>query len=300
MVHAERVGERRALAVAMGVLDSCLVELGRPEEATHMAQVLDLYEELGDQLYVAITLGNLGAVSLFESKWAQAADYYMRSAEAGKKAGDLTIAAIAHANLAEVRVNQGRLEEAEALLVPAVRTLESFEYLIAAALATLQLARTRVFLGNYDAGLAMLQAATNTLDDASVLIGSIEARARLVEVSTFAGDAERAAQALAEARELGGTPLATLLDRVEVTLAATAGDPRSTAIRLEQAVARARDDGAKYDLLLLLELADRIGLEADAREREELASELGVVRFVALPERLASADPSGSAISLTT
>ena len=51
---------------------------------------------------------------------------------------------------------------------------------------------------------------------------------------------------------------------------------------------------------LLLELADRMGLEADAREREELARELGVVRFVALPERLASADPSGSAISLTT
>ena len=293
MVNAERVGDRRALAVAMGVLDSCLVELGRPEEATHMAQVLELYEELGDQLYVAITLGNLGGVSFFESKWVQAADYFMRAAEAGTKAGDLAIAAIAHTNLGEVRVNQGRLEEAETLLVSAVRTLESFEYLIAAAQARLQLARTRAFLGDYDTGLAMLQAATSTLDDASVLVGSVEARARLVEVSAFAGDADRAARALAEARELerelGGTPLAALLDRVEVTLTATAGDPTSTAARLEHAVARARDDGAKYDLLLLLELADRMGLEADAREREELASELGVVRFVALPAQLARA-----------
>ncbi len=293
MVDAERVGERRALAVAMGVLDSCLVELGRPEEATHMAEVLGLYEELGDQLYVAITLGNLGGVSFFESNWEQAADYFMRSAEAGKKAGDLAIAAIAHTNLAEVRVNQGRLEEAEALLVPAVRTLESFEYLIAAALATLHLARTRAFLGDHDAGLAMLEAATRTLDDASVLVGSIEARARLVEVSAFVGDSDRAARALAEARELerelGETPLAVLLDRVEVTLTAMSGDGTSAAARLAQAVARARDDGAKYDLLLLLELADRMGLEADAREREELARELGVVRFVALPERLASA-----------
>lgn len=287
IVRAERVGEHRALAVAMGVLDSCLVELGRPEEATHMAQVLDLYEQLGDQLYVAITLGNLGGVSFFESKWEQAADYFMRAAEAATKAGDLATAAIAHTNLAEVRVNQGRLEEAEALLVPAVRALESFEYVIAAALASLHLARTRVFLGDYDAGVAMLQAAAATVDEARVLVGSIEVRARLAEVSAFAGDAQRAAQALAEARELerelGETPLAILLDRVEVTLAAISGDPSNVADLHAQAVVRARNDGAKYDLLLLLVLAERMGLDADEHERDELASELGVVGFVSLP-----------------
>lgn len=287
MVEAERVGEQRALAVAMSVLDSCLVELGRPEEATRMAQVLDLYEQLGDQLYVAITLGNLGGMSFSDWEWDQAADYFVRAAKAANEVGDLATAAIAHTNLGEVRVNQGRLEEAAALLVPAVRTLESFEYLIAAALATLHLARTRVFLGDYEAGLAMLQAAITTVDDAHVLVGSIEARARLAEVSAFAGDADRAARALAEARalerELGETPLTVLLDRVEVTLAAMSGDPAHAAERLERAVARARNDGAKYDLLLLLVLADRMGLEGDERERDELAIELGVVRFAALP-----------------
>src|SRR5258707_300446 len=129
----------------------------------------------------------------------------------------------------EVRVNQGRLEEAESLLVPAVRALESFEYVIAAALASLQLARTRVFLGDYDAGVAMLHAVAATVDDARVLVGSVEVRARLAEVSAFAGDAQRAAAALAEARELerelGETPLAILLHRVEVTLAAISGEP---------------------------------------------------------------------------
>ena len=97
MVEAERSGEQRALAAAMSVLDSCLVELGRPDEATHMAKALELYEELGDQLYVAITLGNLGGVSFFESKWEQAADYYVRAVDASNQAGDLAGAAIAHA-----------------------------------------------------------------------------------------------------------------------------------------------------------------------------------------------------------
>ena len=191
-------------------------------------------------------------------------------------AGDLATAAIADTNLAEVRVNQGRLREAESLLVPAVRTLVSFEYLIAAALASLHLARTRAFLGDYEAGLAMVQSATRTVDDARVLVGSIEARARLAEVSAHAGDVDRAAQALAEARELerelGETPLTILLDRVEVTLAAIVRDDRRLEARLPEALARARVEGAKYELLLLLELAARVGEGGDERERAELAA----------------------------
>jgi tetratricopeptide (TPR) repeat protein len=290
MVDAERVGEHRALAVAMSVLDSCLVELGRPAEATHMDRVLALYEQLGDQLYVAVTLGNLGGVSFFASEWTAAASYFVRAAEAANKAGDLATAAIADTNLAEVRVNQGRLREAESLLVPAVRTLVSFEYLIAAALASLHLARTRAFLGDYEAGLAMAESAARTVDEARVLVGSIEARARLAEVSAHAGEPDRAAQALAEARELerelGETPLTILLDRVEVTLAAIAGDERRLQARLPEALARARAEGAKFELLLLLELAARLGTGGDEGERAELARELGVVHVAALPTSL--------------
>jgi tetratricopeptide (TPR) repeat protein len=288
MLAAELSGERRALAVAMSVLDSCMVEMGMPGAATHMQNALELYEELDDQLYVAITLGNLGGVSFFESKWAEAADYYERAVEAAHNAGDLATAAIAHANLGELRVNQGRVEEAETLLVPAVRTLESFEYLVAAAAAKLHLGRAQAFLGRFEDGITVLRSATGVFDESQVLIGSIEARARVAEVSAVAGDLETGTASLEEARELertlGDTPFTALLDRVEVTLALASGDTPRALTQLEESVPRAREVGAKYDLMLLLALAERLEI-ADAElsnERAELADELGVVDLVAL------------------
>jgi class 3 adenylate cyclase/tetratricopeptide (TPR) repeat protein len=288
MLEAERAGDRRAQAVAMSVLDSCLVEMGVPGAATHLHNALELYEELDDQLYVAVTLGNLGGVSFFQSKWAQAADYYERAVEAANKAGDLGTAAIAHSNLGELRVNQGRVAEAEALLVPAVRTLESFEYLVAAAAGMLSLGRARAFLGRHEDGVAMLRAAAAVFDDAQVLIGSIEARARVAEVSAVAGETELGTASLDEARELeralGDTPLTALLDRVEVTLAVVSGDVPRARAHLEDSLPRARGLSAKYELMLLIALAQRIEI-ADAeltREQEELVAELGVVDLVAL------------------
>jgi len=185
-------------------------------------------------------------------------------------------------------VNQGRVEEAEALLVPAVRTLESFEYLVAAAAGMLHLGRARAFLGRYDDGVAMLRAAGAVFDDAQTLIGSIEARARLAEVSAVAGEIEVGAASLEEARELertlGDTPFTALLDRVEVTLAVVSGDVPRARAHLEDSLPRARGLGAKYDLMLLLALAQRLEI-ADAEltsEQSELVAELGVVDLVAL------------------
>ncbi|HTK17190.1 MAG TPA: hypothetical protein VL769_12405, partial [Acidimicrobiia bacterium] len=288
MLAAEQAGERRAQAVAMSVLDSCLVEMGVPGAATHMQHALEVYEELDDQLYVAITLGNLGGVSFFDSKWTQAADFYERAVDAANKAGDLATAAIAHANLGELRVNQGRVEEAEALLVPAVRTLESFEYLVAAAAAGLHLGRARAFLGNYEEGAETLRAAAGVFDDAQTLIGSIEARARLAEVSAVAGEIDVGVASLEEARELertlGDTPFTALLDRVDVTLAFVAGDVQRAMAQLHDSLPRARSVGAKYDLMLLLALAERLEI-ADTElknEHTELATELGVVDLVPL------------------
>ena len=286
MVVAERSGEHRALAAAMSVLDSCLVELGLTKEATHMKTALELYEELGDQLYVAITLGNLGGVLFFDSKWEQAADYFQRAVDASNKAGDLAGAAIAHVNLGELLVNQGRVEEAEALLTPAVRTLESFEYAVAAAGATLHLGRARAFLGRYDEGAELLRTAAQVLDESQTLVGSIEARARLAEIAVLRGEVDAAAASIEEARALertlGETPFTALLDRVELTLAVASGDSPRAIAALDDALARARNVGAKYDLLLLLALAEHLGFADGAQERDELARELGVVDLVAL------------------
>jgi class 3 adenylate cyclase/tetratricopeptide (TPR) repeat protein len=286
IAEAEPVGELRALAIACGVLDMCLAEMGRFDEATHMGRALELYEILGDQLKVAATLGNLGGVSFFQSEWVQAGDYYARAAVAATKAGDLATAALANGNLGEVLVNQGRLQEAEALLGPAVRTLESFENLTFAGSVGLHLARARAFLGDYDGGATMLRGIAFVSDVAHMLVISVDARARLAEISVHAGALGVAADAIAEARELevplGETPFTAGLDRVEVTLAVTAGDLDRAQALLPDAIARSRRTGSDYDLLLLLTIAEHIGLGDGERECRALREQLGVERLAPL------------------
>jgi hypothetical protein len=69
---------------------------------------------------------------------------------------------------------------------------------------------------------------------------------------------------------------------VELTLAVASGDEPRAVAALDDALARARAVGAKYDLLLLLALAEHLGFTDGAAERDELARELGVVDLVAL------------------
>jgi class 3 adenylate cyclase/tetratricopeptide (TPR) repeat protein len=288
IASAGRLGEDRALAMALTVLDSCLLDLNRGDEATNMPRALEAYERLGDQLYVAITLGNLGAVAHMTSRWLDAADYCMSAMEASTKVGDLGAAAIARATLGEIQVGQGRLDDAVALLVPAVRTLESFGYRLPAASTMLHLGRARVFLGDTDEGFAMLRTATATLDDARVPVYSLEARARTAEAAVFAGDLELATRALVEARAyertIGESQYGSLVDRVEVTLAIKACEDARAVELLVAAEPRARKSSAKYELLCLLALADHLGIGGSEQERGELARELGVARLAALPE----------------
>jgi tetratricopeptide (TPR) repeat protein len=288
IVSAGELGEDRALALALFVLDNCLLDMNRADEATNTPGALEAYQRLGDELYVAITLGNLGFVAHLASRWSEAADYSVSAAEAATKVGDLGGAAIARANLGELRVGQGRLDEAQSLLVPSLRTLESFGYRVPAASAMLHLGRARVFLGDAEDGFTMLRTATELVDDAEIPVFSLEARARTAEAAVFARDLGLATAALAEARDherrIGESQFASLLDRVEVTLALVSGDATRAAELAADAVPRARASGSKYELLCLLTLADPLGATGSEQEQVELARELGVARLAALPE----------------
>ena len=138
VAEAEGAGDARALALSLDVLNACLIRTGHPDQADHMDRVLALYEELGDEVQVAIALSNIAAVAFFASDWDKAAEYVVRSAEAST-AGDIGSAAMSRYNLGEMRVNQGRLEEAVALIAPARRELESFGYRMLTAAAEMQL-----------------------------------------------------------------------------------------------------------------------------------------------------------------
>jgi class 3 adenylate cyclase/tetratricopeptide (TPR) repeat protein len=284
---AEEVGEERALAMSLGVYDTSVVELGHAEQATHMQRVLEIYERLGDQVHVAITLGNLGGVAYFESRWNDATAYFVRAAEAAAAAGDLAMAALSRTNLGEIYASQGRVTEAVENLAPALRTLESFGFPVAQAAAMLHLGRALALSGELEDGLTLIEAAAVTYEKSSLPIGLLEARARMAEICTLAGRNAEAADAIAEARlletKIGETPLSALIDRIEVTLEAGRSPERARAL-LGPAMERARALGASFDLLVLMALSQRLHEQHGDAEADLLAHDLGVVRLVVLPE----------------
>lgn len=281
---AEAAGDPKAIAFAMDVLDGCLMEMGRVEEATHLNRVLEIYEELGELVNAASALTNLGGRSYYLSRWDEAADYFDRSADMAEAAGDVVGAAIARANLGEIRVNQGRLAEAVGLLSEARRTLEAFSYTYMVGWAGMHLGRAVALQGDVDTGLAILAAAVQALAEADARRDRAEALAHTAEVLLASGDSNKAAAVLAEARDASDvtpdTPLGVLLDRVDLAIDAATGIaippglPRLLADR-------ARRLNAMFDLCATLLLAQRLGLDI-ADDAATLASDLGIVDDVAL------------------
>jgi class 3 adenylate cyclase/tetratricopeptide (TPR) repeat protein len=291
--EAEAAGDKLALARALHALTIGLVKTGRVDEVDFMDRVLELYRELGDEVGVALALGNIATVAFFASQWEKAAHYLSLSADASAKAGDLAVAALAHGNLGELRTNQGRLGEAVALLVPARRTLESFGYVgLTAAVAT-QLGRAQAYLGDVDAGLATLDAATTTLSEIDSHYESLDARARIAEVLVFAGRFPEARTTLAQVRELErdfrDAPVSVLIDRVELSLAVTSGVPAVDASEFDRFLERARGLDATYDELVVLALMERSGDHAHHDEVLRLTRDLGVVELPMLATLSASA-----------
>jgi class 3 adenylate cyclase/tetratricopeptide (TPR) repeat protein len=285
--QAERAGNRKALALALSLHDICLIDAGRAAEAVYLPRALDMYESLGDQVHVAVTLNNLAAVEFYGSRWDGAADYLLRAIEASTMAGDPTDAAFSQINLSEVRVNQGRLEEAQALLTSARRVAESCGYRLLVAAASMELGRVRAFLGDIDAGVALLETSMAIFDDIHSAARSLEGRARLAEVLLFGGRNDAANQALVEAQELERkgqeTPLSPLVARLQLTLAAMHGDPTDALALVAGCLDRARRLGVEYEVLVVLTIAGHLGARDGAEEAARLRRDLGVVRLPMLP-----------------
>ena len=279
--ESERSGNTRALALSLDVLNSLLFQTGQSVELADMERVVARYEQLGDEVQVAIALNNLGNASIIASRWDYAAHSWTRSAEVSSKVGDLAGAAIAQLNIGEVLVNQGRLREAEAVLAPARRALDSFGYRAYAAVAEIHLGRARAFLGDVDGGLAIIGSAVNTLAEIGSPIESLDALSRVAEVLVFAGRLPEARAALVEAREMERnaeeTQVSAIVDRVELTLAAQSSDDGSVTARMEGFLDRALVLGAIYDVLVVLTLLQRLGVRQNDAEVARLTQDLGVV-----------------------
>jgi class 3 adenylate cyclase/predicted ATPase len=285
--EAELADDKRALARALQTLGIGLGKAGRTEEVDFMDRVLELYRELGDEVSVTVALNTIATIAFFASQWEKAAHYVSLCADASAKSGDLANAAMAHGNLGELRANQGRLDEAAALLAPARRTLESFGYVGLTASVAAHLGRTRAFLGDIDGGLAALEDAAGTLEEIGSGYESLDARARVAEVLVYAQRLPEARAALQRARELerevGGTPLTPLIDRIELTLECASGERIIGATELDRFLERSRGFDAVYEELVVLSLIERSGDLSHHAEIARLTRDLGVVTLPMLP-----------------
>ena len=281
--EAEKAGDKRALALSLDVLNSLRYRSGEPGMVADMHRAVELYEELGDEVQVAIVLNNLAGMAYFAGRWDEAAGLFTRSAEAARAAGDLAGTASAHLNLGDVLVSQGRIDEALDLLGPASRTLESYGYRAVTASAEMYLGRATAFHGELEQGIALERSALSTFDEIGLHIESLEASARLAEVLVFGNRFIEARDALVRARELNHgveeSPLSALVDRVELTLAATVGDQLTLAARLDSFLERAKDLDAPYEALVVLAVLEHMGDASRHEEVRRLMTELGVVRL---------------------
>jgi tetratricopeptide (TPR) repeat protein len=283
MGEAERINNTRALARALHALSIGLFKAGRADEVDFMDRVLDLYRELGDEVNVALTFGNMATAAFFAGQWEDAADYLAQCADASLKSGDLANAAMADGNLGELRANQGRLDESVALLNPVRRTAESFGYALVAANAAAHLGRARAFLGDVDGGLAMIEEAARTLHEIGNQYESLDAHARVAEILVWANRLEEARTALQLARrfesDMDESPLSSLLDRVELTLVVASGERRIGVAEVSQFCERARRLDATYEELVVLALLQQSGDRSHDAEVEQLCRNLSVVRL---------------------
>jgi predicted ATPase len=285
--RAEAVGELRALATAYSVLDIALIELGHPDEASHMSLALELYGRLDDAKGQSITLTNLGAIAYYDGRWDDAAELYERGLVAALRAGDQGGAAQCQMNIGELRLNQGRLDEAEAALVPAVRTLRGLGFSIAEAFAISQLGRLAARRGDHEEAARLLGLAASTYESLGAGAPGTEANALLAEARVLAGDPKAALATVKLCRDSLGTssptPIGALLDRVEAMALAATNGCTELGQWIGGVLPSVREAGSPYDLAVLLDLAaSSLGggdpqAVALAYERDELVRRLGIV-----------------------
>jgi tetratricopeptide (TPR) repeat protein len=295
--EAEKSGEPRALAQANFVLGWSDFVLGRPG-ASHMAEALKVYEDLGDLAGQAHMSVNLGAAAYYEGRWDDARQVWERGRELFMAVGDAASATMGDVNIAQVLTDQGHLDEAEPLVHGSIRMYRASgdRYLLGSSLA--QYARVLTRAGHCGEALPVFDEAREELTTVGAQAEALEADAMAAEAHLFLGRAEealdRADEALIGIEALGGDSVATpLLERVRGYSFAQLGSAMEAEEAFRASLQSARDRSADFDVALALIALERLararGEEPDPAFREESSAILIRLGVVAV-----AVDPLGS------
>ena len=288
IADAETVDGKKALAHALAGLDLAYNALGDARRATHSAQALEIYGELGDLVSQGGVLNNLGTIAYFEGRWNEALDLYRQALAAWDQAGDTRSVSMASFNIGEILSAQGRLDEAEPLLREAERSSRAAGGASDIAESMMETALLDARRGNVERALAQLEEARRLLEESGNRSATLLADARAAEALQLGGDFDRAAELAARTLERaaddeGSSLVRPVLNRVLGQAHLLAGRLDDARAALETAIAEANRVEHRYEEALALAAMARLGdAPGDAAERRDaLFAQLGIVALPA-------------------
>lgn len=154
---ARLAGSDRALAHAHHLMESVYTFRGVPSE--HGERALALFRRVGDDVYVANTLNNLGTAAYFAGDWDVAIERWREYVEVMESAGATRFAAVGHSNLGEILSDQGLWAEAAQHLDLARGGFEAAGYELGRLVTRSNQGRLAVRRGDPDEGIEILRSA---------------------------------------------------------------------------------------------------------------------------------------------
>lgn len=258
IAEAETVGELPALARACYTLDWALFELGHPEQATHSARALSIYEQLGDPEHESTVLNNLGMFAYFDGRWDEAIELYRQAGTCSERAGKPGDVAFTDCNVGEILSDQGRLEEAAVHLERARRVWTATGDRQSVAFVNVLMGRLAVRAGRTPEGCELLESAMADLRRYRIDAYADFAEALISEAEAFAGDPSRALSIAREVLDRSDRQL-PLLRRLSGIALARLGDPEASREELLGALTVARERGAEYEAAATITILSTLG-----------------------------------------
>ena len=282
------VDNREAIATAYGILDGALVALGRAAEATHGAQAVAIYDELGKHSDKAVVLNNLGAYAYYQGKWTEALDLYEQARAANLKAGNVADAGFQTFAVAELLTDRGRLDEADALLDEVETLWRSVHASHGLLYLTGQRGLVALRRGDLDRAIELIDEARAEFERNGLGAHALPFDVARAECALRLGDLATAHDIVTSRLQLdraAHTPFVLAnLHRMRAFLYAAQGDDVNAFRSAEDSLRAARAAGSAYDVALgcdafvvLGELTDQPVDPAHCAERDELWVELGLL-----------------------
>ena len=285
--RARAVGEARALAGALIVIDMAGMMLQGPGSGQHMQEALGIFEELGDLAMLSIAQSNLGVLCAVAGRWNEAVEWFEAARDLYSRIGDVTRGTDPALNLGEMLVKQRRFDEAEPVLRDAIEVLRAAHAFDGVNRGEIQLARILIERGAFAEADAMLLRVEREFREAGQHLAALEAAAMRALGALRSGDPRTALDQLDQARQATGPDADLLLHVVaceRAPILAALGDYDAAWDEVLRGLEAALAQGLPYEEAVLLQIKAEVGTasgrsldpkEAEAAQR--ILSGLGVL-----------------------